>query len=169
MAEKLKTWAEKDTNKNLKWWMDIDIAENWLWFWNNLFTTDTTIENIQEWKALFDNLMSNAWFQKYLQMRNDWAQFWIMTDSEWNKVDSSVSPLRWEQKDTLFLENINSMIKWYDEVLAKLGYDFAEWTKPETAEQVEITENQWLWSWEVITMVIDGVLKYSYDWGKTRY
>lgn len=171
MAEKLKTWAEKDENKNLKGWMDIDIAENWLWFWNNLFTTDTTIENIQEWKALYDNLMSNAWFQKYLQMRDDWAQFWIMTDSEWRKVDNSVSPLKWEQKDTLFLDNINSMIKWYDEVLATLWYDFAEWSKPETAEEVEVAPNPWVWTWSgvVLQRMNNWKIEYSVDWGKTWY
>lgn len=169
-AMKLKEWAEKDSNKNLKWIMDLSIAEDGLWFWNNLFTTDTTIQNIQEWKSLFDNLMSNAWFQKYLDMRDKWAQFWIMTDSEWSKVDNSVAPIKREQKDDLFIKNLNSMIEWYDQVLMQLWYDSAEWAKPETAEQVEITTNQWAaWSWDIITMVIDGQVKYSYDWWQTRH
>jgi hypothetical protein len=34
-----------------------------------------------------------------------------MTDSEWNKVDNSVAPLKREQKDDLFIKNLNSMIK----------------------------------------------------------
>ena len=169
-AMKLKEWAEKDTNKDLKWWMDIDIANQWYaGFWQDMFTKDSTISSIQEWKALFDNLMSNAGFQKYLDMKDKWAQFWIMTDSEWNKVDNSVAPLKREQKDAVFLQNLNSMIKWYDEVLMQLWYDSSEWAKPDTAEQVEITPNQWMWSWDVITMVIDGQVRYSYDWWKTRY
>lgn len=169
-AMKLKEWAEKDTNKDLKWWMDIDIANQWYaGFWQNMFTSDKTISSIQEWKALYDNLMSNAWFQKYLDMKDKWAQFWIMTDSEWNKVDTSVAPLKREQKDALFLQNLNSMIDWYNEVLMQLGYDFQEWSKPETADQVEVTDNPWVNDSEVITMVIDGQVKYSYDWWKTRY
>jgi hypothetical protein len=169
-ATKLKEWAEKDTNKDLKWWMDIDIANQWYaGFWQNMFTKDTTISSIQEWKALFDNLMSNAGFQKYLDMRDKWAQFWIMTDSEWSKVDNSVAPLKREQKDAVFLQNLNDMITWYDQVLMQLWYDSSEWAKPETAEQVEITPNQWLGSWDVITMVIDGQVRYSYDWWQTRY
>lgn len=169
-AMKLKEWAEKDTNKNLKWPMDIAIANQWYaGFWQDMFTKNSTISSIQEWKALFDNLMSNAWFQKYLDMRDKWAQFWIMTDSEWSKVDNSVAPLKREQKDAVFLQNLNDMITWYDQVLMQLWYDSSEWAKPETAEQVEITSNQWMWSWDVITMVIDGQVKYSYDWWKTRY
>lgn len=169
-ATKLKEWAEKDTNKNLKWWMDIDIANQWYaGFWQDMFTKNSTISSIQEWKALFDNLMSNAGFQKYLDMKDKWAQFWIMTDSEWNKVDNSVAPLKREQKDAVFLQNLNSMIQWYDEVLMQLWYDSSEWAKPETAEQVEITPNQWMWSWDIITMVIDGQVKYSYDWWQTRH
>lgn len=169
-AMKLKEWAEKDTNKDLKWWMDIDIANQWYaGFWQDMFTKDSTISSIQEWKALFDNLMSNAGFQKYLDMKDKWAQFWIMTDSEWSKVDNSVAPLKREQKDAVFIKNLNSMIQWYDEVLMQLWYDSSEWAKPETAEQVEITPNQWLWSWDIITMVINGQVKYSYDWWKTRY
>ena len=168
-AMKLKEWAEQDTNKNLKWIMDLSIAEEWVWFWSNLFTSNDTIQSIQEWKSLFDNLMSNAWFQKYLDMKDKGAQFWIMTDSEWNKVDNSVAPLKREQKDDLFIKNLNSMIEWYDQVLMQLWYDSSEWAKPETAEQVEITPNQWMWSWDMITMVIDGQVKYSYDWWQTRY
>ena len=169
-ATKLKEWAEKDTNKDLKWWMDIDIANQWYaGFWQDLFTKDTTISSIQEWKALYDNLMSNAWFQKYLDMKDKWAQFWIMTDSEWNKVDSSVAPLKREQKDALFISNLDYMIKWYDEVLMQLWYDFAEWTKPETADQVQITENNWAGDSVIMTMQdANGKVWYSYDWGKTR-
>ena len=167
-AEKLKKWAQDDSNNNLKWPMDLSIAEDWLWFWNNLFTTDATIESIQEWKALYDNLMSNAWFQKYLDMRQNWAQFWIMTDSEWKKVDNSVAPLRWEQKDTLFLNNLNDMIRGYDEVLEKLGYDFEEWAKPDNADQVEIKENVWTWDNMILTRIDEnGKMRYSYDWWKT--
>lgn len=168
-AMKLKEWAEKDTNKDLKWIMDLSIAEDGLWLRNNLFTFDTTIENIQEWKSLFDNLMSNAWFQKYLDMKNKWAQFWIMTDSEWSKVDNSVAPLKREQKDDLFIKNLNSMIQWYDEVLMQLWYDSSEWAKPETAEQVEVTENEWVWNDEILTRYNSQTwrIEYSYDWGKT--
>ena len=112
--------------------------------------------------------MSNAGFQKYLDMKNNGAQFWIMTDSEWNKVDSSVAPLERAQLDSLFISNLNDMIKWYDEVLAKLWYDFEEWAKPETAEQVDIVPNPWIWTWWIMTMQMNWQTYYSYDWGKTR-
>jgi hypothetical protein len=61
------------------------------------------------------------------------------------------------------------MIKWYDEVLMQLGYDFGEWAKPETADQVDIAPSSWISSNGVISMVIDGVTRYSDDWWKTRY
>ena len=170
-AQKLLDRAEKDENKNKKGWMDQMIAEQWYagWF-TDAFTTDETIKSIQEWKSLYDNLMSNAWFQKYLDMKNNGAQFWIMTDSEWNKVDSSVAPLERAQLDSLFISNLNDMIRWYDEVLTKLWYDFEEWAKPETAEQVDIKENSWIWNNLAITFTdASWKTRYSYDGGKTRY
>ena len=171
-AEALKEWAEQDTNKNLKWYMDLSIAEQWYANpWQSFWTTDTTIENIQEWKALYDNLMANASFQKYLDMRDKWAQFWIMTDSEWRKIDSSVDPLKWEMKDDLFLKRINSMIDWYNDVLLQLGYDFEEWSKPETAEEVDIQPNSWVWWSEntILERTNNGKKEYSVDGGKTWY
>ena len=169
-AMKLKEWAEQDTNKNLKGTMDLSIAEKWYAnAWENFWSYDDTIESIKEWKALYDNLMSNAWFQKYLDMKNKWAQFWIMTDSEWNKVDNSVAPLKREQGDELFIKNLNSMIKWYDEVLMQLWYDFGEWAKPETADQIEIIPEQWITNSGTITMIINGKKMYSDDWWKTRH
>lgn len=168
-AEKLKAWAEDENNKSLKGTIDLSIAEKWYpSFWENLVTFDDTVERIQEWKSLFDNLMSNAGFQKYLQMRNDWAQFWIMTDSEWNKIDKSIAPLKWEQKDDLFLENINSMIKGYDDVLRKLWYTWEEETvvEPNMSEFQNASVND-LWSW-LLSRTINGITQYSYDWWRTR-
>ena len=169
-AEKLKEWAQNESNKGLKdSEREINIANQWYANrWQDVWTADKTIENIQQWKALFDNLMSNAGFQKYLDMKANWAQFWIMTDSEWRKVDSSVAPIAWAQWDTIFMDNLNSMIEWYDQVLAKLGYDSAEWSKPETADQVQITENNWVGDSMIMTMQdANGKVWYSYDWGKT--
>lgn len=169
-AEKLKTWAQEESNQWLKdSEREINIANQWYANrWQDIWTRDTTIENIQQGKALFDNLMSNAWFQKYLDMKANGAQFWIMTDSEWRKVDSSVAPISWEQGDTIFMENLNNMITWYDQVLAKLGYDFEEWSKPETADEVPMETNQSTNNW-ILKRVVDGRIEYSYDWGKTRY
>ena len=169
-AEKLKTWAQEESNQCLKdSEREINIANQWYANrWQDIWTRDTTIENIQQGKALFDNLMSNAWFQKYLDMKANGAQFWIMTDSEWRKVDSSVAPISWEQGDTIFMENLNNMITWYDQVLAKLGYDFEEWSKPETADEVPMETNQSTNNW-ILKRVVDGRIEYSYDWGKTRY
>ena len=171
-AEKLKAWAQEESNKWLKnSEREINIANQWYanW-WQDLWTADKTIENIQQWKALFDNLMSNAGFQKYLDMKANGAQFWIMTDSEWRKVDSSVAPISWEQWDTIFMENLNSMITWYDQVLAKLGYDAEEWAKPERAEDIKITPNNWTGvNSSVIQRTVNGRIEYSVDWGKTRY
>ena len=178
-AMKLKEWAMDSENDNLKWSMDLSIAEKWYAnFRQNVFTTDDTIERIQKGKALYDNLMSNAGFQKYLDMKNNWAQFWIMTDSEWNKVDSSVAPLKWEQKDDLFLENLNDMINWYDEVLKALWYDVSSTPTPQKNNQtpdMSSMQNSSTWSlaWNVthqswlLSKYVNGHREFSYDWWLT--
>lgn len=178
-AMKLKEWAMDSENDNLKWSMDLSIAEKWYANWiQNVFTTDDTIERIQKGKALYDNLMSNAGFQKYLDMKNNWAQFWIMTDSEWNKVDSSVAPLKWEQKDDLFLENLNDMINWYDEVLKALWYDVSSTPTPQKNNQtpdMSSMQNSSTWSqaWNVthqswlLSKYVNGHREFSYDWWLT--
>ena len=140
-AEKLKEWAQDEANQWLKSSeREINIANQWYANrWQDVWTADKTIDKIVQWKALFDNLMSNAGFQKYLDMKANWAQFWIMTDSEWRKVDSSVAPISWTQGDAIFMENLNNMIDWYDQVLAKLGYDFEEWSKPNEGKDVPMS------------------------------
>lgn len=183
--ETLKKSAEAIVAYETEIW-DTDYHE---WFWDNatIYQIDEpwTSKGADFWYSLFweswasteymmfKNFMSDASFQKYLDMKDAWAQFWIMTDSEWRKIDASTAPITWGMNKSEFVKAMNTRIEVINEDIRKInekyGYSSAEDTKPETAEQVEVIPNSWVWSWDIITMVIDGVTRYSYDWGKTRH
>ena len=122
MAQQLLDWNRENSSK---WWWSlhewlIDARYDSDWNLKTQFLWQTLKTN--QWYYMFKFLKDNQTLDKFLDAKKNWATFGAMSNAEWQIIWNAASNLQWNMNDKTFEQNLENMIKKYDQALAKIWW-----------------------------------------------
>lgn len=122
MAQQLLDWNRENSSK---WWWSlhewlIDARYDSEWNLKTQFLWQTLKTN--QWYYMFKFLKDNQTLDKFLDAKKNWATFGAMSNAEWQIIWNAASNLQWNMNDKTFEQNLENMIKKYDQALAKIWW-----------------------------------------------
>lgn len=168
--EDLLSWNKKYSTKWI-WsrhdWR-IDLNTFYQIQWDDNFRPRLWVDQITaNWINKYNLIKNNQMLERYLELKANWAQFGVMTNSEWWIVWSTTNELNWISSDAQFESTLRKLQDNYKSIIEKNWWTVTSGTNQEiNMSQYQSSTNTSNWT---LTKVENWRTMYSADGWKTRY